>query len=238
MPSPSDKSQAIFKEQWLVYRKVIDHDYMGHAAIHGALVDFLANHPKLSASLGNVLDLGCGDAEISSALVGEFGCTSYLGVDASAMALEQAATKPQWGKVEPRFKESDLLTCVEEDKETFDVILAGFVLHHLDPQSKREFFRSVNRLLQPEGVLLFYDVFCLPGLDRSASVAEYLRWIRKDWSEINESEYGAIEAHIAHSDFPEDVDWIISAAREGGPKQASRLLTCAAGFHHVIAFSR
>ena len=237
-PSQRDDARTIFDEQWLTYRKVIDCDYMGHATIRGALLSYLAEHPEFSGSLGRVLDLGCGDAEISSALVGRFGCRSYLGVDASGMALQQAAARTDWGEVEPRFRESDLLSFLQEEGESFDVILVGFVLHHLDAEGKREFFRAVATRLRSGGVVLFYDVFLRPGLDRDTSVAAYLQWIREDWTEITSAEYDAIEAHIASSDFPESLSWILEAASEGGLKQASTQATCAEDFHHAIAFAR
>lgn len=239
MAPQRDDARTIFQEQWLTYRKVIDCDYMEHAAIRKGLFSFLAEHPEFSQSLGDVLDLGCGDAEISSTLVGRFGCRSYLGVDTSEMALRQAAARPNWGEVEPGFRESDLLSFLQEEgEESFDLILVGFVLHHLDARGKREFFRAVAGKLRSGGVLLFYDVFLRPGLDRDASVAAYLLWIREDWTEITPTEYEAIEAHIDSSDFPEALPWINEAAAEGGLSQAITLVTCAVDFHHAIAFTR
>ena len=237
MSSPRDDARTIFEEQWLTYRKVIDCDYMDHAAIRGALLSFLADHRELSPSLGDVLDLGCGDAEISSALIGRFGCRSYLGVDASGMALQQAAKRSDWGEVEPRFRKSDLRSFLQEEGESFDLILVGFVLHHLDPEGKRGFFQEVTKRLRPGGVVLFYDVFLRPGRDRDRSVAEYLAWIREDWTEITSAEYEAIEAHIESSDFPETLSWITAVAAEGGLAKSETLVTCAADFHHAIAFS-
>jgi SAM-dependent methyltransferase len=237
MPAAPDNSKAIFEEQWLTYRKVIDSDYMEHAAIHHALATCLRNHPRRSHSLGDVLDLGCGDAEISSSLANEFSCLSYLGVDTSSMALSHAKANPCWGTIKPRFREADLTTFVIEEQSRFDLILAGFVLHHLQSPAKQAFFESIKNLLRPGGLFLFYDVFCRPGLSRDASVAEYLQWIARDWKEITEPEHQAIAAHIDSSDFPEDVDWIIAAARKGGFNQAETLVTCANGFHHAIAFS-
>lgn len=235
MSAIPDDMRAIFEAQWPIYRKVIDHDYMEHAAIHRALSGHVANNPGFGSGLGDILDLGCGDAEISSALVEQFRCNSYLGVDSSAMALEQAATKPQWNATEPRFMEAELLGFVTEEQRRFDLILTGFVLHHLNSIAKREFFHHVKGLLRPGGTLLFYDVFCLPGLSRDASVEKYLRWIRQDWKEINDMEYQAIAAHIDSSDFPENLEWILSAAHAAGLKKTQRLVCCANGFHHALA---
>ena len=45
MSAIPDDMRAIFEAQWPIYRKVIDHDYMEHAAIHRALSGHVANNP-------------------------------------------------------------------------------------------------------------------------------------------------------------------------------------------------
>lgn len=81
------KALEMFRQQWQLYRKIIDHDYLGNDGAYVALRRFLEQEV---ARPYHFLDLACGDASgITKALTGT-AIESYRGVDLSAPALELA----------------------------------------------------------------------------------------------------------------------------------------------------
>ena len=98
----------------------------------------------------NVLDIGCGPADIIECLPG----VSYWGFDISPAYINQA--KKKYGKVGHFFCKE--LTA--EDLEylpRFDIALAIGVLHHLDDTDAGILLDLVHRALKPGGRLITMD---------------------------------------------------------------------------------
>ena len=69
-------SASIFDEQWTIYRKIIDHNYMEHDAILAIIRQLLGS----GETTGRLLDLGCGDAELPSRYLPGLRLDAYHGV--------------------------------------------------------------------------------------------------------------------------------------------------------------
>ena len=105
------------------------------------------------------LDAGCGEGESARRLRRRV--PRVVGLDADALSIEHARR----GGDDIDYLVGDLLTGdVAED--SFDVVSAVAVLHHLD---HRLALQRLSRLLRPGGVLL------VVGLARSRSVADFTR---------------------------------------------------------------
>ena len=88
--SPRDeKALEIFQQQWDIYRKFLEHDYLGNAGAYAHLRAFLKSDIPRPFAL---LDLACGDASGIVTAVQGLGVTSYRGVDLSGPALDIART--------------------------------------------------------------------------------------------------------------------------------------------------
>ncbi|MFD6948522.1 hypothetical protein A6A08_18610 [Nocardiopsis sp. TSRI0078] len=110
--------------------------------------------PALLEELGpaaglDVLDLGCGDADLGRILLGA-GCRSYLGVDGSAAMVERARSRLRdtGGRVE------------RADMEGFtappggvDLVVSRMALHYVDDAAA--VLASARRWLRPGGRLVF-----------------------------------------------------------------------------------
>jgi len=232
---PSRDIDVIFAQQWAIYRKIIDADYMDHRAIAAALA---GHYEQLASDSLSVLDLGCGDAEISSELVSTGRCRRFTGVDSSSRALEEAARRSVWNDTDASWVESDLLDFLRDSAERYDLILAGYSVHHLTQNQKREAFNAVYALLADGGSFFLYDVSLLPGLDHNESTGRYLEWVRSEWNSITAEEYRIIEEHIAAADFPESTDWMMEAARDVGFSECTLLPAPGNSFHQVMVFNR
>jgi tRNA (cmo5U34)-methyltransferase len=159
------------------------------AAGEDVLVSVLPDSPR------SVLDLGCGDGRLA-ALVLEHRPTveRVVAVDSSPAMLGRARDRFD-GNHRVHVREwslDDPLTTLG----TFDVVVAGFSIHHVEDLRKRALFREVAEQLDGDGVFANLEVVAsaTPELhrkfldligrsdddpeDRLAPVEAQLRWMR------------------------------------------------------------
>ena len=154
------------------------------------LRELLPPHPR------SVLDLGCGDGRLASlALEARPMVSHVVAVDVSASMLDRARQ---------RFADDPRVTVRPWDLAdpivalgTFDVIISGFAIHHLEHDRKRALFGEVARQLSPGGLFANLEVVssATPELhadfldaigrtaddpeDRLATVETQARWMRQ-----------------------------------------------------------
>ena len=84
--APSDAA-TIFQQEWRIYRKMVEGDYLFHSAAYAALRRVLIEEAPQPFRF---LDLACGDASASAAALAGTGIARYWGVDLSEAALALA----------------------------------------------------------------------------------------------------------------------------------------------------
>ena len=117
------------------------------------LVDVLPVAPE------RVLDLGCGDGRLAALVLEQRSTvTGVVAVDASPPMLDQARQ---------RFASDDRVRVRRWDLNepisplgTFDVVVSGFAIHHLDDARKQAIFREIAQQLRPGGVFANLEVVC------------------------------------------------------------------------------
>lgn len=224
-----------FFDRWHLYQQIIGNDYMAHHGIHAALCKFVVSQIDKPFTL---LDLGCGDA---SAIPGTFAGTTlqaYTGVDLSPVALDRAAKNLVAVPFEVHLVEDDF-TCylVHSGLGRFNVILAGFALHHLYPEEKREFFKQCYATLEHPGYLLLYDVFRRPSETREEYMQAYCRHCSEHWTQISHEGLADTIEHVNECDFPETYGTLaIMASEVGFTSEPTPLFADASQFHCLYKF--
>lgn len=110
-----------------------------------------------SATL-SVLDVGCGNGRLATALAGRFDRIDYLGLDSSAALLNEAARRiGALESVDAQFREIDLVSelpgALVGDRR-FDLVAAFGVFHHLPSRDLRLALTiDLARRLEPGGLL-------------------------------------------------------------------------------------
>jgi len=222
--------QAAFFKQWETYRKVIGNDYMSHRAVGEALGRWLAER-KIT---GRALDLGCGDARLMSGVLAAAGFTHYTGVDMSAMALEMARGNLEAAGLEFSLHESDLESFLPNARgQRFDLVTAGYSLHHLRRDGKQRVFQEV--VWHP--AFAVYDVFKEEGESRERYLERYLAWM-ESWEALTPDERDRAAAHIREYDFPEDETSYLDLAAESGWNAPKEIWRDASGFHRLLVFAK
>lgn len=228
---------AIFA-QWQVYKSIIDHDFMRHREIYAAIHAFVMARYEQRFTL---LDLGCGDATSIAHTFAGTPLACYTGVDASAAALEAARRQLAAASFDVALVETDLLryltTAAVPDGPRSDVMLAGYVVHHLSIEEKHRFFARCRKALAPAGTLVFYDLFRQPGETRDEFVAAYTDLIATKWGLEGETLANTYR-HVREHDFPETMATIATLARDAGfTLPGEERFVDTDGFHRLVCFA-
>ena len=90
----------------------------------------------------------------------------------------------------------------------FDLILAGFSLHHFTTAQKAGVLDDAARVLAPGGRLAWTDTHRGDGEPRDMFVDRLADEIRTTWVEVSADEREAVIAHIREFDHPEPLSWM------------------------------
>jgi tRNA (cmo5U34)-methyltransferase len=171
-------------------------EYLGRVGrLEARLAGERALAELLPAGATSVLDLGCGDGRLAALVLGA--CPSIeraVAVDASPPMLA-AARERFAGDQRVAVLEGDLNEPVDA-YGTFDVVVSGFAIHHVEHDRKRSLFAEAAAALAPGGLFANLEVvpMATPALeaefhrrierpsgdpeDRCAPVEGQLEWMR------------------------------------------------------------
>lgn len=221
---------ADFFEQWEIYRKIVDHNYMVHDEIGETITSLLRDN----APVNRLLDLGCGDAELPSRFLDRFPTIEYHGVDLAADPLRFARKNLQSVSNRIHLHQADQVRFISETEILFDIVMLGYSFHHVPGRDeKRSMLRSLNKVLSPGGILVIYDIFTQSGESREAYADRYLDWMRKDWTALTDREFDLVDSHIRANDHPESLETIQSLAIDAGLTGTKAIKTFDS-FHSLI----
>lgn len=209
----SDEDIKAFFKQWHLYQKVIEMNYMMHREMFDFLLDTLKNK---SAQPVSILDVGCGDAAIMARALKGMQVKAYYGIDLSSQALACAADNLDDIECKKKLIEADFANAIEQINHTFDFIIAGFSLHHLQENEKETFFGSAARLLGEEGCIVIYDLIRNNDESREDYINRLCETYRKEWSAMSEQEMEDIYDHIRQNDYPENMIFYDRLAEQYG----------------------
>jgi SAM-dependent methyltransferase len=195
----------IFQNQWDVYRKFLQHDYLSNAEACRVLNGFLTREV---ARPFKFLDLACGDASGIASAIGTAPVESYRGVDLSSPALALAARNLTVLSCPVVLDEADFTTALDAQPESADVVWISLSLHHLDTAAKGAFMRAVRSAIADDGAFLIYEPTLRNGENRSEYLARFEEIGRRDWTQLTPSEFAEALKHVRTCDLPERVsDW-------------------------------
>jgi len=202
-PAKDQRAMEQFQRGWDTYRKLVDHNYLGHREAYAALHAFLSAEFRRPFRF---LDLACGDAGGIVAALRQTEVAHYQGIDLSTPALELASRNLEVLACSKQLCEQDFVEAMRDRPPPADVVWIGLSMHHLSSQGKREIFAEVRNTLIYGGAFLIYEPILLPYESRDAFVDRQNRTMRSDWTALTDEEAGDILKHIETSDFPETAE--------------------------------
>lgn len=208
-----------FFSHWSIYRAVIENDCMEHRTISGLLHQILSRR----AQPYRLLDLGCGDAAAIGPAMQGTSVMRYVGIDSAAPALDFARATLTDCSATLDLRVEDISNAVETSDEHYDVILASFVLHHLDSSEKRRLLKNAKARLTPEGEVILIDVVRQDGETREEYTSRYGNLVSL-WP-IAPDKRKAIIAHVRGFDYPEEISVLPAWAKELGFRSVETFYT-------------
>jgi len=223
---------SIFLNQWEIYQYVVNANFMAHQQIKTHLQSWLKQQRVEAFS---VLDLGCGDASMMVDALQDTTVSSYMGIDLSAAALALAVENTQQKSLNACFEIGDLKDFTQLiQAKTFDVIVAGFSLHHLSAEEKQLFFQQSQAVLNEGGVLVLYDVLRQHEESRSAYLDRYCHHVERQWQGITAEMLTVIEGHIRSSDYPQSLQELEVMILSAGFATVAVDYSDPSTFHHLL----
>ncbi|SDS28731.1 class I SAM-dependent methyltransferase [Gramella sp. MAR_2010_147] len=158
-----------------------------------------------------ILDLGCGNGNITAQLIPHFPEAVFNLVDASSEMLDLC--RKQFNNYTVNFHNSYFKDfCFQKDH--YDLVVAGFSLHHCNTKEKQSLFRKIYSSLKSGGVFCYSDLMI--NKTNPAHPA-----LLKEWGDFVNSNFPGGEKwdwvmeHYRIYDKPEDyhlqIEWLEQA---------------------------
>jgi len=103
----------------------------------------------------NILDLGCGNGNITQELLPLFPDASYTLLDASPQMINSCKVIFQHNNM--KF-ENKYFQDFHFNDNYYDLVVASFSLHHCESIEKKDLFQKIYRSLKKDGVFMYADL--------------------------------------------------------------------------------
>jgi ubiquinone/menaquinone biosynthesis C-methylase UbiE len=159
----------------------------------------------------HILDLGCGNGNITSKLLKVFPKAYYTLLDASENMLELC--QAQFGSLNKTYVQS-YFQDYEYPIHRVDMVVAGFSLHHCNAKDKQQLLKNIYKSLTHNGVFICSDLM----IDRKTKEHESLLEYWKDFV-LNSSDnktWNWLMEHYKTYDNPDSLNNQLKWLKEAG----------------------
>lgn len=119
------------------------------------LVEYQTRRLPADFRPARILDLGCGNGNLSVELSALYPKASYILADISEEMLRLSLQRMECFATEVQLKSFDQL---EFEDASLDLVVAGFSLHHVPAEQKRAVFDKMARWLRKGGIFAYGDL--------------------------------------------------------------------------------
>jgi len=230
---PGADTQALFNRQLATYRKVTRENLMYHREVYGLLKEIvLAETPQRFS----FLDVACGDASASAAMLQGTSIGHYHGIDLSRPSLDLAAEMLSGLRCNVDLYCRDFVGAMSEWKAPVDIVWIGMSLHHLQSVEKQRLMVDVHSVLAGSGVFVIWEPTLLEGEDRAGWLVRFSTF-RPQWAALSDQEFQEMESHMLAADFPETADGWKTMGLRAGFREALEIYTMPNRMGRVFKFS-
>ncbi|MEO8206588.1 MAG: class I SAM-dependent methyltransferase [Chthoniobacterales bacterium] len=225
-----EESVRQFFDQWHIYRKVVELNYLHHREEFAAVAEVL----KTLTTPFSFIDLGAGDAHWTSRVLGDCPVKSYEAVDISAIALGYAKENLASFTCEKKFTQANFFEYVKQCTATYDVAFIGLSFHHLVREDKNRFFPEMRRIIKDGGRFLFYEPICEEGEIREEHFQRWWNDTFSHWDKMTPEELKAVHDHVSSSDYPEPPEVYTAMAKANGFREARMIYKTSDNYYGVF----
>ncbi len=177
------------------------------------MLAFTAYLPKDFAPK-HILDMGCGNGNVTSRLLQLYPKSNFTLLDASQEMINLC--KAQFKAFNVEYIKSYFKDYKFKD-DAYDLITAGFSIHHCDSEEKKSLFRSIHKSLKKGDIFLYSDLMV------NKNKPEHLKLLKEWKTFVNESfpdgeKWNWLMEHYDEFDNPDDYNDQIKWLKEAGFK--------------------
>ena len=232
-PVSDEPAMEMFRKQWAIYEKFIEHDYLATKDVSRCLHGILARD---MARPFRFLDLACGDAKgIVAALKGTQ-VSHYHGVDLAQPALDMAKANVDTLACQTELEHADFVEAIRDRPEPADVVWIGLSLHHLKTPDKGALMREIRDMIDSNGLFLIYEPTKEEGEIREEFLDRFERITRPLWPAFTDDEWAAVQAHVRGYDLPETGSGWLELGRGAGFEKADEVFRDPTGFLRMFCY--
>ena len=200
------KIQANLEEEFNSFAANYTQDMIKCVPYYLDLVKAFATDYPARYAPKKILDLGCGNGNVTAQVVKLFPKANYTLLDASQSMLESC---------KKRFAHYNI-SCVQSyfkdfvfEPDYFDLVIAGFSLHHCDSKEKQHLFDCIYKTLRSGGVFCSSDLMINKNNpDHQVLIASWKRFVEKNYSGTEKWEW--LMEHYDEFDKPDNFNDQIS----------------------------
>jgi Methyltransferase domain len=218
--APDATALDIFRDQWGLYRKFLEHDYLSNAGAYADLHRFLMR--DVARPFG-FIDLACGDASGIVTALEATKINHYRGIDLAPPALELARVNLQALPCAVELEQADFSKAMRN--RSGDIVWISLSLHHLATPDKRALMREVRDGMSADGAFLIYEPTMRDGEDRPAYLDRFEKTGREDWTALSADEFKEAMHHVRTCDLPETFSAWVTLGREAGFQRVNQLFS-------------
>ena len=188
-------------DEWILYNKILERDLMFHSEIFTKIQKII--NSKLSGKDYKLLDIGCGDAYCIKKFLTNTRLNYYCGIDKSRTAIAWAEKNISKDNINMLLLNSDFTESFDKINKSFDVILAGYSIHHLKSfEEKKIILHKFFEKLQNDGIFILFDIVQKDDESLEQYHARYIKNCSDNWESIGQKELGQVASHIRKNDYP------------------------------------
>ncbi|MGH6924880.1 MAG: class I SAM-dependent methyltransferase [Propylenella sp.] len=224
---------APFQEDWKLYRKMVDNNFLFHREAYARLHDILTEEVDRPFRF---LDIACGDASASVKALAGTKVASYDGLDLSQPALGLAAEALEALDCPFTLERGDFVTALPGARKATDIAWIGLSLHHLLAPAKLTLMRGIRCIIAERGLFLVYEPASPDGEDREGWLRRYARQ-EENWTAYTREEWDTMWAHTLASDFPETTSGWHALGRAAGFSHVREMFVAPSNLLRMYCFS-
>lgn len=167
-----------------------------------------------------ILDLGCGNGNVSAMVMQSFPNATYELLDASPQMLDLCKT---------RFKDfktifhTSFFNDFNFEENKYDMITAGFSIHHCVGDEKKDLFKKIYRSLKSSGIFGMCDLMINKNRpEHKDLLADWKKFVLKNYP--NEEKWQWLMEHYNEFDNPESLALQTNWLKEAGFTQIEPLI--------------
>ena len=180
------------------YERLIESNLMSHYDLYGHLGKILS---KIDKSF-SLLDLGCNNSYFISKFLKNTLIEKYTGVDIAGDTFLSAKENMSNIGCIKEFIEEDMQNFIKYNHNKFDIILLGFVFHHLNNKEKEHFIIEASKNLNDGGRIIIIDILKAEKEQDDHFTSNLIRHLTPIIQTFNEDDYHNICHHIKNYDIP------------------------------------